>query len=284
MKKIMYALTLVAAVALATSCEKEKEPGNENPIEEPTAAFTIEVSDITFSSANIKVTPNDDTKTYFWSYIDKAYYDELGTDSANVQDDLDYYEDEIFDYLVKGVTKDTLSGLSEATDYYVYAYYLDSDGNYSDFVKVAFTTKQFVATSELTFSFEVVEDSILRITPSNNNEQYVFGIMDDETIELIAEYTGMSAYDYWMYYYEGYEDEIAAQGVFDLNLNEYCYNGAHTAFVAGYNFDDMLRTTQVFEYSVDVTTSEDASAEAPAAKVARKANARSAAKPIKLRK
>ena len=33
MKKIMYALTLVAAVALATSCEKEKEPGNENPVD-----------------------------------------------------------------------------------------------------------------------------------------------------------------------------------------------------------------------------------------------------------
>ena len=29
----MYALTLVAAVALATSCEKEKEPGNENPVD-----------------------------------------------------------------------------------------------------------------------------------------------------------------------------------------------------------------------------------------------------------
>ena len=33
MKKFMYALTLVAAVALATSCEKEKEPGNENPVD-----------------------------------------------------------------------------------------------------------------------------------------------------------------------------------------------------------------------------------------------------------
>ena len=33
MKKFMYALTLVAAVALATSCEKEKEPGTQKRME-----------------------------------------------------------------------------------------------------------------------------------------------------------------------------------------------------------------------------------------------------------
>ena len=43
----MYALTLVAAVALATSCEKEKEPGNEKykyfiPLDDPETILLID--------------------------------------------------------------------------------------------------------------------------------------------------------------------------------------------------------------------------------------------------
>lgn len=85
MKKLFYLFAVaVLAISLA-SCNKKDEPQPE-----PTpASFNIEVSDITYKSAHVKVTPLDEKAIYFWNIASQA--------------DLDEYELTIADYAKKEI-------------------------------------------------------------------------------------------------------------------------------------------------------------------------------------
>lgn len=138
MKKIFSVMMAAALVAFSmTSCKKDKnepEQGGE------TAAFKIEVSNITATGATVAVTPADTTITYYWDIVDAATAAKFADDAAVAA----YYK-EYFDYviqmyqyyygqtltyadlLLKGANSYTYESLEANTEYVVIAIALDEN-------------------------------------------------------------------------------------------------------------------------------------------------------------
>lgn len=166
MKKIFAFVAASLMLFSFVSCEKKG--GNDPEPEQPglDAAFKIEVSDVTATSVNVKVTPSDLEKTYFFSVF--AAEDIAGlADTAiisSIKDQMDYlimYYEYLYgvtytyaDFLSKGVESGPIEELSQKTNYVVLAFYMDEEGvGSAPVVKKEFTTPELVA--------EKTEDIIL---------------------------------------------------------------------------------------------------------------------------
>jgi len=85
MKKF-FAFVAAALVAFSfTSCDKKKD-------EPALASLNIEVSDITYKSAHVKVTPSDEKAIYFWNIASQADLDEYKLTIADyAKEEIEYY-------------------------------------------------------------------------------------------------------------------------------------------------------------------------------------------------
>ena len=124
MKKIFGILAAAVIAFSFASCK-----GGKNEPEH--SKFVIEVSEITASTAHVKVTPESDTIPYFWNVVSK---DELTqskmTLEAWAEDDMDYYPNQgyTFEELVsKGTETMDVSPLMPETEYYIYAYQFNKE-------------------------------------------------------------------------------------------------------------------------------------------------------------
>lgn len=134
MKKF-FAFVAAALVAFSfTSCEK----GGNDPEK---AGFKIEVSDITALSAKVTVTPSDTTFTYYWGVAETAQLAELKDDAelyASAKEFIEYYIEmyamygytlTFEDFLYHGEDSYVFEELNPNTDYTVYAFKMDAEGN-----------------------------------------------------------------------------------------------------------------------------------------------------------
>ena len=155
MKK--YFAFVAASLMLVSLASCNKKGGND-PEPEQDAAFKIEVSDVAATSVNVKVTPSDLEKTYFFSVFaaeDIAGLADTAIISA-VKDQMDYlimYYEYFYgktytyaDFLKKGVQSGPIDELSPKTNYVVLAFYMDEEGvGSAPVIKKAFTTPELVA-------------------------------------------------------------------------------------------------------------------------------------------
>lgn len=114
--------------------------GNGGDDEDLKEGFKVEISNITGSSFDYKVVPNDPEMAYIAMASSKAYIDkyELSEDAALFQDDMDYFTELGANYSMtlaqvlevitdKGTTENTVDELDPETDYVFYVYGVSSD-------------------------------------------------------------------------------------------------------------------------------------------------------------
>ncbi len=99
----------------------------------------LTVSDLTSSSVLLSVAPADATASYYFSAIDKAYFQQFASDVDYIYDDLDYMDylavdndmtvAEVYAAMLSlGADSYEYTGLDAGTEYVAYAYGMDSDG------------------------------------------------------------------------------------------------------------------------------------------------------------
>lgn len=292
MKKIMYALTIVAAVALATSCEKEKEPGNENPIEEQ-GFFTFSVIDLASDNATIVTTASDTTTLFYCDVLSKEDYETYESDSALTQDYVDYinesvdfyqnlgYEVSFVDFLYHGVDEYTYN-LMASTDYYAFAFRVTEDGKVIGGVEKKLFRTTDVVPSDIKFAIAldtITADSInLVITPSNDDDYLAYLFSESELAEYETDQEALFEYEA-SYQVWGYSLITNGESYFTLNswVEE---SGKQILLVAGYAGGFTTDITR-FEFNFDVDDSSEVSANRVMRKSMRK---QTIAKPLKLRK
>lgn len=197
--KFNYYLSVTAAVLaaafVAAGCsEKGEEPTPPGP-----ATFTVDIkaSNITASEATVTYTPSDPAQTYYFNLVGKADFDELGSDEACLQDDLDFFtmmaEDNgltlaemLGEVLDTGVATYPFDGLDANTAYYAYAYGLNADGTrVGTFTKVLLTTLDNPAPGDealtLTVSNVNAANFTLAVNANGYDGNYYVGLIDAET-------------------------------------------------------------------------------------------------------
>ncbi len=184
-------LSAVMFFAMA-GCEPEPKP---EPEPEPQSAFTLEILEKDQTSVSFRVTPIALDNPYLVMIIDKATFDSFESVDDYIDDDLAWLheyatyegvelEELLADVLVTGIHEGNTEGLTPATDYYLYAYHMNTYGEVmSDLEKVAFTTNDFEK-SDLTLSVEVGEigynKATITVTPSNPTATYFVNVFSEE--------------------------------------------------------------------------------------------------------
>lgn len=133
--------------------------------------FEIAVSDITFSSANITVTPSNTTATYYWNIFETAEIAGVSDEElcAAIKENIEYtieyyayfgYEIGFEDFLDKGPSSYEFDELEANTAYTVVAFAMGTLGTTNGAVaKYNFSTPELVPESEETLEFS---DAIIR--------------------------------------------------------------------------------------------------------------------------
>ena len=195
---VRAASALAAFAVISLSCAKTAEPttpGGEKPgpthtpqPEPELAAYEVSTSDVTTSSAKIRVKMLEAELEYYAGIVTKAEYERLGTDAALIEDRVAYfheraelYESDYTDYVKKNFvyTEDLEGGIEDLSgdaEYYVYAFTLSSDylGG-KGLVKTLFKTLK-AEPVDCSFQIEVSDVSsrtaTAKVTPSNSSCTY----------------------------------------------------------------------------------------------------------------
>ena len=195
MKKILFnGLLLLLATALVGCKETPDVPPTPiDPVDKPD--FVIEVKNITDTSVEFTITPEDEEMTYIAMMTTKEYFDEFEDDDAYIMDDLMWLDDaaynagvELSEYLEgvlkKGVISDTQDKLDPETEYVVYAFGLSNNGIVTtSLYKQTFTTLSTELT-ELNFEIEVTDigydTATITVTPDNDKAFYFVNVFSLE--------------------------------------------------------------------------------------------------------
>jgi len=254
MKKVLFFACALAAMAIATtSCKKG---GSNEPEQEQTGQFSITIENITYQAADVTVSCAD-TNVYFYfdimetSEFAKTSADSIVADYVAYFDEMieaykDYYDLTYTDFLSKGKDSYSFDDLDEETDYTVFAFQFDlkTKSLVGTMGYKNFKTLKHELTSDLSFDFSKVGGT-LTITPSNNNEDYVFGFLTAE--DLADGYDVMDYVDSYAMW--GMDEDLHAKGELVIDLNDYIYAGTYTVQAAAVKI-----TTESEEYEGETYT------------------------------
>ena len=195
MKKILFNGLLLLLATVFVGCKETPDvpPTPIDPVDNPD--FVIEVKNITDTSVEFTITPEDEEMTYIAMMTTKEYFDEFEDDDAYIMDDLMWLDDAAYDagvelseylegVLKKGAISDTQDMLDPATEYVVYAFGLSNNGIVTtSLYKQTFTTLSTELT-ELNFEIEVTDigydTATITVTPDNDKAFYFVNVFSLE--------------------------------------------------------------------------------------------------------
>lgn len=195
MKKILFNGLLLLLATVFVGCKETPDvpPTPVDPVDKPD--FVIEVKNITDTSVEFTITPEDEEMTYIAMMTTKEYFDEFEDDDAYIMDDLMWLDDaaynagvELSEYLEgvlkTGVISDAQDMLDPATEYIVYAFGLSKTGIVTtSLYKQSFTTLATELT-ELNFEIEVTDigydTATITVTPDNDKAFYFVNVFSLE--------------------------------------------------------------------------------------------------------
>ena len=195
MKKILFngLLLLLATVFVGCKDTPEVPPTPIDPVDKPD--FVIEVKNITDTSVEFTITPEDEEMTYIAMMTTKEYFDEFEDDEAYINDDLSWLDNAAYEagvdlseylkgVLKKGAISDTQDMLDPETEYVVYAFGLSNNGIVTtSLYKQTFTTLSTELT-ELNFEIEVTDigydTATITVTPDNDKAFYFVNVFSLE--------------------------------------------------------------------------------------------------------
>lgn len=172
-------LALVATCHIARSSQPSTDEG------EATTTFTIDIYNITTTSATAKVTPSNNNTLYYYGFIIKEGYKSYSTPAEFAASQIEMIQNwanqngySLSDLLKQGVDSRESKNLKGDTEYFVYAFGITADGKQSTEVALkAFTTLPYAdEPSNNTFSIDVSKitdhGARVEIIPSNNDPYY----------------------------------------------------------------------------------------------------------------
>ena len=195
MKKILFNGLLLLLATVFVGCKETPDvpPTPVDPVDKPD--FVIEVKNITDTSVEFTITPEDEEMTYIAMMTTKEYFDEFEDDDAYIMDDLLWLDDAAFNagvelseylegVLKTGVISDTQDMLDPETEYIVYAFGLSNNGIVTtSLYKQTFTTLSTELT-ELNFEIEVTDigydTATITVTPDNDKAFYFVNVFSLE--------------------------------------------------------------------------------------------------------
>ncbi len=273
MKKLVYALTMVAAIAcMATSCKKDKDTEPDQPTEETFFQFTI--TDITGDGVTVVTTPKDTVTLFYCDILDKESYETYESDSALVADYVAYFNETVdmykeydidvtlADLLYHNVDEYTYSGLNASTDYYAMAFRLTEEGVWvGKLEKEPFRTADVVP-SDIKFDIAidtVTVDSInLVITPSNEDPYMAYLFAESELTDYDNDEEALRDIES---FYQMFGYTLVSNGETYFPLNSWVEeSGKQILLVAGYQGGFTTEITR-FEFDFEATTVEKGKSE-----------------------
>ena len=250
-------LLIIAVVAFAFAACKPK------PVPEKEVTFQITVTDIAASTASVKVIPSDSNALYYYDVISVEYYEELKSEEALATELKEYWEEVIAYYKEQGETitiEDFLSkgndgwdytGLTPNTQYYAYAFCLDSTyalkGKIS---KVAFATEE-VQNVNLLFE-PAMSDTAIWFLPNNDDVDYLPFVVDADSLNgySVAEYYDLYAEYLQAGYGEYFEYYCLMYGPVYVKFNE--LEAGHSYYFAAKAYTDGVWNSDLFQTQFSV--------------------------------
>ena len=258
MRKFFASLLSAVVMFAMVGCNPEPEPEPE-PQPEPQSCFTFEILDKTKTFVSFRVTPLELESPYLIMIVDKAYYDTFESVNAYIDDDLAMLyemanyeglelEEFLADFLVTGVHEGSSEGLTPATEYYLYAYHMNTHGDViSDLEKITFTTDD-LEKADVTFSVNVSEigynAATVNVTPSKSTATYFVNVMDEERIAYFAEGGG-----------DAYKNHLVALRDYYLGMNATTDQMIANLGFAGtksLTVDDLTAGTKYYAYAIGI--------------------------------
>lgn len=184
----------------------------------------IDIAQLSKNTVSIDFTPSTDLLTYYATIIDKAYFEELGSDEANIKDDLAYFEllaekegstvpAIIAKYTHTGKQRLPFERLTPATEYVAYAFGVNTDGTVtSGLFKEPFATPA-PAQSDNRITLNVSKigiDGALITASTTNDDPYILDVWEASKLEGMTDEQIIATV---IASYEGYDiDQIASRG------------------------------------------------------------------------
>ena len=173
--KNFFAVLVSMFALLMTACETP----NDNGGGDENVTFEISVSDITSSGATVSVVPSDKSVMYYFDKVPqetyKAYKNDAEFMKAMVEALRAYVEvsgSSLFSSISVGEDSHTYSGeLAPATDYYIFAFAIDSKLNPNSKLALKEFTTDNAKVSDNTFEI-YVNGGFVAGSPSNNDPYF----------------------------------------------------------------------------------------------------------------
>lgn len=187
---------IVLSLLLFVGCNPV-EPNTPLP-EDESPSFDLKINEVTKTSVSFTVTPLTDNIPYVALIIDKVFFDEFESVDDYINDDLDWFAERasndgisLSEWLSKntnvGTLIDTEEGLVPDSEYYLYAYHINSHGEVvSDLVKKEFRTEGYVLTDEgfeITVSDITYDTAKIGFVPESKDKPYFFNVMSESEYE-----------------------------------------------------------------------------------------------------
>ncbi len=202
-------LLLAASACFAVSCSDTPEvPDTPDKPDEPDvpvvvqADFTISAESVTSNSAVVVVEPKSLGDYYTWDVVESEVFDKTYDDDEMLiaehknylNRQLDIYRAEvdasgtIADLLVRGTDRQRIGGLKPDTEYTVFAFGMNEEGqSTTEPVKAVFETAAFAVSDNCRFDVEFSNVGQLQfsftVTPSDNSTRYYIGLADGEILK-----------------------------------------------------------------------------------------------------
>ena len=234
----LFAAIVVAFATIFAGCENGSGVsvgGGDNDL-----SFDITVSDITSSGATVSVVPSDDTVIYYFDKVPQATYKAYKNDTEFMKamiEALRSYVSEsggsLFSAISVGEAEYTFSNeLMPETDYYIFAFGLDSKLNPNSKLTLKPFTTAAAKSSTNTFSIKV-NGGLITVTPSNN-DPYFWSVEATELYE--GENDQFIMNDLISYYdSEGYLSYYIVSGVDSFDYSTLLTSGeSYTVYAFGY--------------------------------------------------
>lgn len=255
-KRFSLLLSSAAALFLMFACNPTPEPQTPS-CEDP--CFTFEILSTGPTSVSFRVTPLAQEYPYVLLITDKATFDSFESVDAYINDDLDWFEyaasmesltfeDYLSTILITGVKEGSTEGLTPNTEYYLYAYHMNTYGEIlSDLEKTPFKTPDFTTTTT-TFDVSVsdigYDNAVINVTPSSSSATYFVNLFTEERLAEFGE--GQEAYKNHLIALREYYLGLGATT--DQMIANLCFAGTKSI-----QMPDLKAGTKYYAYAIGVT-------------------------------
>lgn len=222
--------------------------------------FSFEVDNIKETSLEFSIFPADKEMTYIGMLNEKSYIDQFATDEEYFADDMSFFKESalnlyipIEDYLAMilktgDVTGEYVNMLTPETDYYIYAYGMNTDCMWlTEMYKTEARTKA-MQMNGMTFDIacEPYKNTVeMTVIPSDPGQTYLFSIYPQSEVSKdgIAEK------------YQEYLDTMMKIYIqqFGITPEEFIEDAAYTGNQT-YLFKDLLDNTPYYAFAVSVAS------------------------------